>query len=385
MKISKNLKLKNFQTKIKSNKSKKILSYLINDQNNEVFNSLKPSYKYSFSKQKIINKYKKYKTINLIGMGGSILGTKAIYYFLKDKIKKKIKFIDNLNSKISKKTSKLNIIISKSGNTLETISNVNIIVKKNQKNVFITENKKNYLRLLAKKLKAEIIDHNNFIGGRYSVLSEVGMLPISLIGLNEKKFKQFNNLIKNHNFLNNLIRNVDNIHYFIKKKKYNSIILNYDEDSENFFKWYQQLTAESLGKKQNGIMPIISTLPKDNHSLMQLYLDGPKNNFFTFFHVEEKNSNKIVSNQLDDSFKFLKNKKLSDIINTQKKATENVFYTKNIPYRSFTVNKRSEEVLGQLFSFFILETVMLAKLMKLNPYDQPAVELIKNETFKQLS
>ena len=385
MKISKNLKLKNFQTKIKSNKSKKILSYLINDQNNEVFNSLKPSYKYSFSKQKIINKYKKYKTINLIGMGGSILGTKAIYYFLKDKIKKKIKFIDNLNSKISKKTSKLNIIISKSGNTLETISNVNIIVKKNQKNVFITENKKNYLRLLAKKLKAEIIDHNNFIGGRYSVLSEVGMLPISLIGLNEKKFKQFNNLIKNHNFLNNLIRNVDNIHYFIKKKKYNSIILNYDEDSENFFKWYQQLIAESLGKKQNGIMPIISTLPKDNHSLMQLYLDGPKNNFFTFFHVEEKNSNKIVSNQLDDSFKFLKNKKLSDIINTQKKATENVFYTKNIPYRSFTVNKRSEEVLGQLFSFFILETVMLAKLMKLNPYDQPAVELIKNETFKQLS
>ena len=91
MKISKNLKLKNFQTKIKSNKSKKILSYLINDQNNEVFNSLKPSYKYSFSKQKIINKYKKYKTINLIGMGGSILGTKAIYYFLKDKIKKKKK------------------------------------------------------------------------------------------------------------------------------------------------------------------------------------------------------------------------------------------------------------------------------------------------------
>lgn len=385
MKISKNLKFNNFQTKIKSNKSKKILSYLINDQNNEVFNSLKPSYKYSFSKQKIINKYKKYKTINLIGMGGSILGTKAIYYFLKDKIKKKINFIDNLNSKISKKTSKLNIIISKSGNTLETISNVNIIVKKNQKNVFITENKKNYLRLLAKKLKAEIIDHNNFIGGRYSVLSEVGMLPISLIGLNEKKFKQFNNLIKNHNFLNNLILNVDNIHYFIKKKKYNSIILNYDEDSENFFKWYQQLIAESLGKKQNGIMPIISTLPKDNHSLMQLYLDGPKNNFFTFFHVEEKNSNKIVSNQLDDSFKFLKNKKLSDIINTQKKATENVFYTKNIPYRSFTVNKRSEEVLGQLFSFFILETVMLAKLMKLNPYDQPAVELIKNETFKQLS
>ena len=119
-------------------------------------------------------------------MGGSILGTKAIYYFLKHKIKKKIEFIDNLNSNILKKSNKLNIIISKSGNTLETISNTNIIVKKNQKNIFLNENKKNYLRSLGLKLKSEIIDHNNYIGGRYSVLSEVGMLPISLIGLKEK-------------------------------------------------------------------------------------------------------------------------------------------------------------------------------------------------------
>ena len=152
------------------------------------------------------------------------------------------------------------------------------------------------------KLKSEIIDHHNYIGGRYSVLSEVGMLPISLIGLKEKKFKQFNNLIKNKNFLNNLIQSVDNIYHFIKRKKYNSIILNYDECSEDLFKWYQQLVAESLGKKQNGIMPIISTLPKDNHSLMQLYLDGPKNNFFTFFHVKEKNSNNIIANQLLECF-----------------------------------------------------------------------------------
>ena len=72
---------------------------------------------------------------------------------------------------------------------------------------------------------------------------------------------------------------------FIKKKKFNSIILNYDEKSENLFKWYQQLIAESLGKKGKGILPIISSMPKDNHSLMQLYLDGPKNNFFSFFYV----------------------------------------------------------------------------------------------------
>ena len=90
------------------------------------------------------------------------------------------------------------------------------------------------------------------------------------------KFKQLNNLIKNKKFINALITNVNNTLFFIKQKKFNSIILNYDESSDNLFKWYQQLIAESLGKKGMGVLPIISSMPKDNHSLMQLYLDGPK-------------------------------------------------------------------------------------------------------------
>ena len=138
-------------------------------------------------------------------MGGSILGTEAIYDFLKFKIKKKINFYNNLNNqiKLEKKKKTLNLIISKSGNTLETISNFNLILnfQKKNKNIVITENKSSFLTLLAKKLKAEIIEHKNYIGGRYSVLSEVGMLPAQLLGLNEKKFKRFNNLIKNKSFL----------------------------------------------------------------------------------------------------------------------------------------------------------------------------------------
>ena len=102
----------------------------------------------------------------------------------------------------------MNLIISKSGNTLETIVNTNLHLKKKNKNIFITENKPSYLFNLAKKLKAEIIYHNNFIGGRYSVLSEVGMLPAELMGLDPKKFRQFNNLIKNKNFINSLVINV---------------------------------------------------------------------------------------------------------------------------------------------------------------------------------
>ena len=210
------------------------------------------------------------------------------------------------------------------------------------------------------------------------------MVPAELMGLNSQNFKQFNSLIKNKNFFNSLVANVNSTLLMVKNKKFNSVIINYDEQSENLFKWYQQLIAESLGKKNKGILPIISNMPKDNHSVMQLYLDGFQNNFFTFFYVRDKISDKINNNKLLPSQKFLKNKKLSEVIYAQKKATENVFAKKKIPFRSFEVFKRDEQTLGQLFCFFILETILLGKMLKLNPYDQPAVELIKNETKKLL-
>jgi glucose-6-phosphate isomerase len=172
--------------------------------------------------------------------------------------------------------------------------------------------------------------------------------------------------------------------FFIKKKKFNSIIINYDERSDNLFKWYQQLIAESLGKKKNGILPVISTMPKDNHSVMQLYLDGTQNNFFTFFYVHEINSKKINNKTVLSSHKFLKDRSISEITHAQKKATEKIFTRKNIPFRSFEINSRDEKTLGFLFCFFILETILLGKLLNVNPFDQPAVELIKKETKKIL-
>ena len=125
-------------------------------------------------------------------------------------------------------------------------------------------------------------------------------------------------------------------------------------------------------------------MPKDNHSVMQLYLDGFTNNFFTFFYVKENKSEKINNKHILVSQKFLRNKNISDILYAQKKATEKVFSNKKIPFRSFEVLDRSEKTLGELFSFFILETILLGKCMKLNPFDQPAVELIKTETKKIL-
>ena len=384
--FNKIIELKNFSSNKKNKsvlKNYKKLIFQFNE-GNQLLKSLSPYYNYSFDRRQI-RKYQKEKIFKMIGMGGSILGSEAIYSFLKDKIKKKFYFINNLQSykKTIESKKNVNIIISKSGNTLETIANLNLYLNKKDKNIIITEKKSNNLNILAKKLKSEIIEHNNYIGGRYSVLSEVGMLPALLMGLDEKKFKQFNNLIKNKIFVKKLIHNVEQTLYF-SKKKFNSIILNYDEKSEDLFKWYQQLIAESLGKKSKGFLPAISLMPKDNHSLAQLYLDGPKNNFYTFFSVKDNNHLKLNNKLLLPNNIYLYKKKINQIIYAQKKASEKVFYRKKIPFRSFTVNQRNEKTLGTLFCFFILETILLGRALNVNPFDQPSVELIKKETKKIL-
>ena len=381
MKLSQNIYFKDFKYK---KVKKKILNFLkeILSQENQIIISLGNSYKDSYGK-KLIKKLQKFFSVNLIGIGGSSLGSKAIYNFLGHKVKKKFIFIDSLNQfDIKTKKDTLNLIISKSGNTLETIANINFYTKKNQKNIFITEDKKSYLTNLAKKLKAEIISHNNYIGGRYSVLSEVGMLPAELMGLNSSKFRQLNSLIKKKIFTNLLVSNVSNILDLIKRKKTNSIILNYDDSSYDLFFWYQQLVAESLGKKSKGLLPIISNMPRDNHSMMQLYLDGPKNNFYTLFFVKENSSKKINNIEMLNTHSYLKNKSINSIKQAQFDATQRVFKKKNIPFRSFFISKKDEKTLGELFSFFILETILLGKAMDINPYDQPSVELIKVETRK---
>ena len=379
--LTSTINFKNFHTKFKLKANlKKKLNFLIKE-NSDILKSLGKNYENNFNKKKLV-KYKKFSNFRVIGMGGSILGTQAIYDFLKDKINKKFSFVNNLQSqnKINKKKKFTNIIVSKSGETIETIVNSNILIKKKDNNIFITENKSSYLYLLANKLKAEIIHHNNFIGGRYSVLSEVGMLPAELMGLQSNQFKQFNHLIKNKKFLDSLILNVSSILYFINKKKNNSILINYDQRSKNLLSWYQQLVAESLGKHQKGLLPIVSNMPKDNHSVMQLYLDGFQNNFFTFFYTHDDESSKVNNNLLLPNREYLKNKNISEILYAQKIGTESVFKKKNIPFRSFEIKKRNEKTLGELFCFFILETILIGKALNINPYDQPAVELIKTET-----
>lgn len=311
-------------------------------------------------------------------MGGSILGTKSIHSFFKQKVKKKLFFFDNLDLNLNEEFNKLKniknscfIVVSKSGNTLETITNIqNIIAKINLKNklVVITELTNNNLIDIANKFNAEIIEHKDFIGGRYSVLSEVGMFPAALMNLNIKKFKNLEQLIKNQYFTSCLTKSVASIYTLNQQGVKNSVILNYDSRLNDLCLWYQQLVGESLGKKGKGINPSISHCPKDHHSVLQLYLDGPRDKFYTFFSSSQKKHFKKSYS------------KIQKIINAQCEATKNIFNKKKISYRHFVFKKNDESELGWIFTFFALETVLLANLMHINPFDQPAVEQIKKET-----
>ena len=385
--FSKKIKITCFNIKKKNNsKIKKFFSELLQkrDSSYRVIDTFSNNYQYTFNKKKIAS-LKKYKSISIFGLGGSSLCIKAIYDFLRPKIKKKIYFYDNLNVENPKiiKNKNLDIIISKSGSTLETIVNQNIFSK--SKKLFITENKKSYLMDLALKLKSEIIEHRNYVGGRYSVLSEVGMLPAELLGLRKEKFKKFDNLIKNKKFVSTLINNVDMMHKFYLSGKTNSVILNFDKSLISLLEWYQQLLSESLGKKGKGFFPIISNLPKDNHSLMQLYLDGNKNNFFTIFDIDDRKAPKIKNKNLLPNYSFLKNRSIKSVMNAQKDAVKRVFKNQGLKFRNFEILIKDEESLGIVFTYFMLETILLGKLMKLNPFDQPAVESIKIETKRILS
>jgi glucose-6-phosphate isomerase len=383
--------VKNYNQHLK--KTKFFFNSFLEDLKNfkiPLLESYEKEYEFDFSTE-VVKKFSKYQNIIIIGMGGSILGTKTIYSFFKEKINKNVFFFDNLDLNLNSKYKKIKnlesscyIIAGKSGKTVETIINLGTIFsKKKLKNklIIIAQPRDNALVDIADKYQADFIGHKEYISGRYSVLSETGMFPAALMGLNLKKFKNLKKLLKDKIFVSTLIQNVACISTFISKKINNSVILNYNSNLNDLGYWYQQIVAESLGKKGKGINPILSFGPKDHHSLLQLYLDGPKDKFFTFFNSSQKKDKlKINQDIIPKSMKFLKNKSLSSIVNAQSNAVKNIFKLKKIPFRQITFNKNDEEELGKIFTFLALETILLARLMNLNPFDQPAVEQVKIET-----
>ena len=383
-----------------NNKFKKKYSLILKDitknldEPKDTLHSLSQEFKFNF-KIKDIYKFKRFKTVAIIGMGGSILGSEALYYFLKDKIKKNFLFFDDINEyKLNKLKTENNlkkilfIVISKSGNTIETLSNLLAlkILKKNSKNIIVISEKfNNPLYRLSQKMKLHHIEHKNYIGGRYSVLSETGMVPAYLMGLNIQGLRK-NLLIhfksKNKKFLKDSSIKLTNL---LQNNRFkNLIFFNYVSKLDKFLYWTQQLIAESLGKKGKGFFPSIAKAPRDHHSLLQLYLDGPKDKIFYIFSEDINNDKKIKLRNLDKRVNFLSNKSLNQIKDAQKNAFVKALKKKNIPYREFRIRDYSENTLGELFSYFMLETVIVGKLSNINPFNQPAIEEVKINTKKLL-
>ena len=383
--------------KKKSELSKKRSDELLNEfknDKNDILKSFTKSYQFKIRslKQKIDIK-KKQKVV--IGIGGSSSGAKALSFFMNDDTI----FFDNLDYdfliKFFNKNSIENFfffVISKSGDTFETLAILNILIQKykNQEKslhdlyksmVIITESKDSILKNFSLRNDIKLIEHNPNIGGRYSILSETGILPFLDLNLEIERGseKYINFLTEDHD--KSPTRNVAILATIIEEMKlsiYCNLIYNYR--LKHFSYWFHQLHAESLGKKNTGLTPITSICPKDHHSMMQLYLDGPKNKVFNIFSPSIENLFKNFDNL---GFYNIENYTPTDLLTKQFEAVVEVFKEKKIPHRVIKIDDYKNPLnLIELFSYFLLETILLGKVLGVDPYNQPAVQLIKNKIFK---
>ncbi len=394
MKINSFNFLKNNSTIYKNNlkKCSEIFKNLFNNKENFFFNTLSEQYQKSLLLKKIVLKKKLHKNILIVGTGGSVLGTKMLSSFFG--LDTNYYFLDSLNNStvndfIKKDLSKFSIfIISKSGQTLETLTNCNIILnnfkkrkKEISKNFIIISEKNSILFNFARKNNILFFEHNINLSGRYSVLSEAGLL---MFNLDYKKIIQGINSVLKNNLKKNLINNAATLLTLMSKSKIDThVSLIYSHNLLNYGYWHQQLLAESIGKNGKDFTPIISECPKDHHSIMQLYLDGKRNKFFTFF--------KTINNKIDQPIKDYFNQKfkkssLNNIVDAQFNATIKVFKKNLIPFRVILIDqKKPIQSFISLLVYSMLETAILCKALDLNPFNQPAVEAIKKETYSLLS
>ncbi len=394
MKISSFNFLKNNTITYKNNlrKCSELFNNLLNNKENFFLNTLSEEYQKSLFLKRIVLKKRIYKNILIVGMGGSVLGAKMLSSFFG--LDRNYYFLDSLNNAtvndfIKKDLSKFSIfIISKSGRTLETLTNCNIILnnfkkikKEMSKNFIIISEKNSVLHNFAKKNNILFFEHNVNLSGRYSVLSEAGLL---MFNLDYKKIIQGINSVLKKDLKKNLISNAATLLTLMTKSKIDThVSLIYSHNLLNYGFWHQQLLAESIGKNGKDFTPIISECPKDHHSIMQLYLEGKRNKFFTFFKTINSKIDQPIADYFDQKFK---KSSLDNIVDAQFKATINVFKKNLIPFRVILIDQTKPiQSFISLLVYSMLETVILCKALDLNPFNQPAVEAIKKETYYLLS
>jgi len=346
----------------------------------------------------------------VIGIGGSSLGTKALSRALK--LKREILFaetvdpllIDNIIRKLKKEYSLgkhyLLVLVSKSGTTIETIANFQVLVDQFKKLdndwqkhiVVITDENSSLWQYVIEKKFDYILPIPKLVGGRYSVFSAVGLFPLRMVGIDiegilegalQAQDKCLSNTELDHNpalasavtvFLN----------WQQGKTIYNSFI--FSPILNQIGQWWRQLVGESLGKDNQGITPIVSIGSTDLHSVGQLYFGGQKDKFTNFISVNNYNTDFQISDgeDLNQLVAGLEGKSLHQIMDIILRGTKKAYEKNNLPFTEILLDKISPQSLGALMTMKMLETIFLAQFMKINAFNQPAVELYKEETRRLL-
>ena len=355
---------------------------------------------------------KNFKYFVLIGIGGSSLGTEMLAQSLLDyyhNYKGKIKFfiLDNIDpDKVNHTLKNIDIketlfyVVSKSGKTIETLVNFSIVYEKlknsipnNWQNhfIFATDNNENFLNKFGKENNIKTFYIPEEVGGRFSVLTSVGLLPSSVLGIDiyqllegarfiDREFSNKKNILKNPFLL------IGSIYFLLDTLKQKNILvmMPYSDKLTSFVCWFRQLWAESLGKEGMGQTPVKSLGTLDQHSQFQLYMDGKRDKVITFINVEKRNTDLKIPENLPEGLELLKNHSLNQILHKEYIGIKEALKERGIPNLSINLDELTAFNIGKLIITFELATAFAGYLYGINPFNQPAVEIGKKNIYKLL-
>ena len=341
--------------------------------------------------------------IVIVGIGGSALGASAIYKFIKSvkSLSKKLHILDTTDPIVlQRRLEKINldkalfIITSKSGTTVETIAvlkYLTTLVPIAPKQYVVITDKNSKLEQFADHYKLKVFTIPDDVGGRFSVLSAVGLLPLALVGIDIKSLlegaqKVRSSFFEKEDFCDLLLKKAT--YYAQHANTYNiNCLFSYSESFREFNAWYVQLWGESLGKKQLaselhvGLTPVGLIGPTDQHSFLQLIVEGKRDKSVTVIKVKEfAHDMHVPQATLEhlESMDLVNGIAFSDLINMQADSViESLDQLDDIPLDVLEIKRVDEEAMGQLIYYYELLTAMVAKMLGINAYDQPGVEMGK--------
>ncbi|MBN2306760.1 glucose-6-phosphate isomerase [Candidatus Peregrinibacteria bacterium] len=351
----------------------------------------------------------KWANIVVLGIGGSALGAIAVRDALKSEFAKgpKLYILDNIDPAYTTEllsnihlAKTLFVVISKSGTTTEPMIQYGLVKEMLQKKfpanyqkhlVFVTDPKGGLLRKIAKEEKITAFDIPPKIGGRFSVLTNVGLLPCALAGIDIggllKGAREMREAIKRSKGMHNPALALAVAQFMLdkKKKKAVTVLMPYCNYLFRVGDWYRQLLAESIGKSRRaGPTPINALGTTDQHSQLQLWNDGPNNKFIIFMRVLRHATNPKVGKILPEEIGFLNGKKFGEVMDAAYLGTSQALTKHQRPNVTIEVPQVDARSLGALFMLFEFQVALLGLLYKVNAFNQPGVEHSKQITKKIL-